>query len=841
MSIPRRPPWRSTAPSSSQGSLRRRRAAVRRFAATVERCEDRLLMANASLLGAAQSFAVLGATTVTNTGPSLIFGDLGVSPGTAVTGFPPGVVTGGTIHAGDAAATQAHADLATAYGVLAAEVPTTLLSGDLGGLTLLPGIYQFATSAQLNGTLTLDAQGDPNASFEFQVGTTLITASNSAVTLINGARGDNVFFQVGSSATLGADTAFAGNIVANTSITLTTGASIAEGRALAVNGAVTLDTNAVSITPAFLSVDNVTVNEGAGTASFTVTLSRPSGLTVTVQAATADGTALAAGDYTNTSALVAFAPGQVTRTFTVPVSADSLHELSETFTVNLSAPSNATIADAQGVGTILDDDTAPLLSIGDATVLEGAAAAVFTVALSAVSGLDVSVAFATADGSALAGLDYSATSGLLTIPAGSLSATVAVPILGDALDERDETFLVNLSAPANATIADSQGLGTILDDDVSPTASIGDATVPEGAGAAVFTVTLSAVSGLDVTVGYGSADGSALAGLDYTATSGTLLIPAGSLTGTIAMPVVADAIDETDESFTVNLSAPSNATLADAQGIGTILDDDTAPSVPIPNAPPVSVNDSFGTAQGTALVVVARGVLANDTDDGGGPLTAALVSAPSNGTLTLNRDGSFAYTPSAGFTGVDAFTYRAGDGAGQSGVATATITVRDVTGPAVPSLLRFGFHSAPTFLVLTFDQPLDPARAGNAANYRLTGPSGAIGLRSAVYDEATRTVTLSPSRLLPLSSRYKLTIAGSTAGGVADRSGNPIDGDGDGRPGGDATLRFGREALRALATHRTRNAPAGLFRVPAANDGGLLLKLFQRMSTPRYRWLLARR
>ena len=105
----------------------------------LERCEDRVLMANAALLGAAESFAILGATTVTNTGPSLVFGDLGVSPGTAVTGFPPGVVTGGTIHAGDAAATQAHADLATAYGVIAGEASTATLAGDLTGLTLTPG------------------------------------------------------------------------------------------------------------------------------------------------------------------------------------------------------------------------------------------------------------------------------------------------------------------------------------------------------------------------------------------------------------------------------------------------------------------------------------------------------------------------------------------------------------------------------------------------------------------------------------------------------------------------------------------------------------------------------
>ncbi len=199
-------------------------------------------------LGTADSFAVLAATTVTNTGPTVINGNLGVSPGTAVTGFPPGVVTGGTIHAGDTVAMQAQTDKHAAYTFAAGESGATDLSGqDLGGLTLTPGVYKFSSSAQLTGTLTLNAQGDPNAVFLFQIGSTLTTASASDIDLINGAQGDSVFWQVGSSATLGTTTDFAGNILALTSITLNTGATIQCGRALADNGAVTLDTNIVSI------------------------------------------------------------------------------------------------------------------------------------------------------------------------------------------------------------------------------------------------------------------------------------------------------------------------------------------------------------------------------------------------------------------------------------------------------------------------------------------------------------------------------------------------------------------------------------------------------------------
>jgi hypothetical protein len=193
------------------------------------------------------SFAVLGGSTVTNTGPTIVTGNLGVSPGSAVTGFPPGIVVGGSIHAADAVAAQAQTDLTILYNNLASAPCNTDLTGqDLGGLTLTPGVYCFASSAQLTGTLTLDAQGNPNAVFIFKIGSTLTTASASSVLLINSASSCGVFWQVGSSATLGTGAALAGSIVALTSITLNTGASVT-GRALARNGAVTLDSNQVTV------------------------------------------------------------------------------------------------------------------------------------------------------------------------------------------------------------------------------------------------------------------------------------------------------------------------------------------------------------------------------------------------------------------------------------------------------------------------------------------------------------------------------------------------------------------------------------------------------------------
>ncbi|MBA3435945.1 MAG: DUF3494 domain-containing protein, partial [Chloroflexi bacterium] len=195
-------------------------------------------------LGTARSFAVLAGSTVTNTGPTVVTGDLGVSPGTAITGFPPGLVIG-TQHAADAVAAQAQSDLTIAYNDAAGRPCDSNRSGqDLGGRTFTDGTYCYDSSAQLTGTVTLNGQGDPDAVFIFQIGSTLTTASASTVDLINGAQACNVFWQVGSSATLGTNTTFVGNILALTSITLNTSSTV-DGRTLARNGAVTLDSNVI--------------------------------------------------------------------------------------------------------------------------------------------------------------------------------------------------------------------------------------------------------------------------------------------------------------------------------------------------------------------------------------------------------------------------------------------------------------------------------------------------------------------------------------------------------------------------------------------------------------------
>lgn len=240
------------------------------------------------------------------------------------------------------------------------------------------------------------------------------------------------------------------------------------------NGTLLCDIGAFELVPPppAASIDDVTVTEGnAGTtvnATFTVTLSRASATPVTIAFATANGSATAPADYQSQTGVLTFAPGDVSETISITVVGDALDEPNETFTVTLSVPVGATLADAQGTGTILDDDGPPTLSINDVSVTEGNSGfvnAVFTVRLLPAAGGTVTVAFATANGTATAPADYESASGTVTFAAGDTEETITVRVAGDTVDEPNETFVVNLSSPTGATISDSQGTGTILDDD----------------------------------------------------------------------------------------------------------------------------------------------------------------------------------------------------------------------------------------------------------------------------------------------------------------------------------------------------------------------------------------
>ena len=224
-------------------------------------------------LGTATSFAVLAGSTVTNINPTVISGDLGVSPGTAITGAP--LVLNGTVHSADAVAAQAQLDLVTAYDDAAGRVPTNEVLATLGGRTLLPGVYKATSTLGLTGTVTLDGRNNPDAVFIFQVGSALVTAPNSTVALIGEAQPCNVFWQVTSSATLDTNTTFVGTIMALTDVEVLTGTTVA-GRAMARNGQVTLDTNRIT-RPACATAAADTTTTGNTTGSTTGPTTSPTG------------------------------------------------------------------------------------------------------------------------------------------------------------------------------------------------------------------------------------------------------------------------------------------------------------------------------------------------------------------------------------------------------------------------------------------------------------------------------------------------------------------------------------------------------------------------------------
>lgn len=284
-------------------------------------------------LGTATSYSVLAGTTVTNTGLTTLQGDLGVSPGSAITGFPPGVSTG-AVHAADAVALQAQSDVITAYNNAAGQPLNTSVSGDLVGLTLTEGVYNSTSSLALSGRLTLDGQGNPNSVFVFQAASTLITASASSIVLINGARACNVFWQVGSSATLGTASHFKGTILALTSITVQTGTTV-EGRALARNGQVSLDTNV------FTSASCTSTPSTSPPATAT-----PTPTPTTTQTATATATATATE--TSTGTTTGTTPATTTQSTSPTPTATTTRQANETETTP--SVSAVPLADTGGEG-----------------------------------------------------------------------------------------------------------------------------------------------------------------------------------------------------------------------------------------------------------------------------------------------------------------------------------------------------------------------------------------------------------------------------------------------------------------------------------------------------------
>ena len=362
-----------------------------------------------------------------------------------------------------------------------------------------------------------------------------------------------------------------------------------------------------------LSIDDATVVEG-DLAKFEVTLSEAATAVVMVDYSTVDGTAVARSDYTTTSGTLSFEQGEERKTILVPTVQDATAEETEVFTMQLSAPSGATVANGTGTGTITDDDEPPMLTIDDAPPVDEGDAAAFVVRLSAASGLAVTVAYRTVDGTAVAGSDYKSASGELRFEPGETARTVTVETLADELAEDTEQFTVELSAPLGATVADGVGEGTISDDDDAPELSIDDVPAVSEGETAEFTVRLSATSGRAVTVSYRTVDGTAVAGSDYKSASGELRFEPGEAARTVTVETLADELAEDTEQFTVELSAPLGATVADGVGEGTISDDDDAPELSIDDVPAVSEGETaafvvrLSAASGLAVTVAYRTV-----------------------------------------------------------------------------------------------------------------------------------------------------------------------------------------------------------------------------------------
>jgi large repetitive protein len=339
-------------------------------------------------------------------------------------------------------------------------------------------------------------------------------------------------------------------------------------------------------------------NTGTTPFHFTVTLSGDYDVPVTVEYATADLTqdeeywygpgATAGVDYEAKTGTLTFKPGEpLTQDITVQVIGDRVGELDEywgisdeLFFVNFSNPTNGLLNSSQATGFIQDDE--PLVSIdGGGSVLEGHSGTktmTYTVTLAAVYDADVTVSYATANGSASGGSDYVAATETVTIPAGQRSQDLTVLVNGDLLAESDEYFYVNLTGATGAVISSAWAIGYILDDDTPPTFRIGDATVVEGNSGTklmTFTVSLSQASGQSVSVNYATANGTAtVSNNDYVAKSGNVFFAPGETSKTITITIQGDTKKEKDEQFYVNLSGPIGGTLADGQGVGTIVNDD---------------------------------------------------------------------------------------------------------------------------------------------------------------------------------------------------------------------------------------------------------------------------
>ncbi|QNU15842.1 putative Ig domain-containing protein [Thermomonas sp. XSG] len=702
-----------------------------------------------------------GATNLTYT----VTRSLNLSSPTVVNITTTGTATAGTDYTGSAATVTIPAGVTTATLTIdptadgTVEANETVILNVAAGTGYTVGVPSSATGTILNddvptATITVSPaavaeDGAPNLVYTV----TLNQASASAL---------SVNYTVGGTATSGTDYAAiasplviaAGNTVGTITVNPTADATIESDETVTL----TLAAGAGYIVGApnnatgtilnddlpNLTINDVTASEGnAGTTNFTftVSLSAPAGPGgVSFDIATANGTATAGVDYVAQSLTGQTIPaGSSSYTFTVLVNGDALNEPSETYFVNVTNVTNAIVADGQGVGTIVNDDPLPSMSINDVAVVEGNAGttnATFTVTLGATSGQTVSVNYATADGTATAGSDYTATSGTLTFAPGQTTQTVTVLVNGETVPEANETFFVNLSGASNATISDNQGVGTITNDDVPVTVS--PATVPSGTVATAYSQTITASGGVapysfavtagSVPTGLTLSAGGVLSGtptaggtFNFTITATDSSPFPGPFAGsraytltiaapTITLPATALAGGTLGSAYSEAITAASGGTAPYSYAVtagglpgGLTLNPSTGAITGTPSALGtfnfgITATDSstgtgpYSATQSYAITVIDVAPVANPVSatvaydssanpitlnvSGGAPTSVAIGTAPAHGTATATGT-TITYTPTAGYAGPDSFTYTATNTGGTSAPATATITVSD--------------------------------------------------------------------------------------------------------------------------------------------------------------------
>ena len=499
----------------------------------------------------------------------------------------------------------------------------------------------------------------------------------------------------------------------------------------------------ITVAPASVSED------GAANLVYTVTLNQAA-LTATSVNYTIAGTATNGTDYATITSPLVIAAGATTGTITVNPTADTTIEADETVILTLAAGAGYTVgAPASATGTILNDDL-PNLIINDVTANEGNAGITnftFTVSLSAPAGPGgVTFDIATANGTATAGVDYVANNLTgQTIPAGNSTYTFTVLVNGETLNEPSETFFVNVTNVTGAVVVNGQGVGTIVNDDPLPSLSINDVTVIEGnAGTvnAVFTVTLSAASGQAVGVNYATADGTATQPADYTSTAGTLTFTPGQTTRTITVLVNGETVPEANETFFVNLSGATNATIADNQGVGTISNDDV----------PVTVNPAT-VPNGTVAVAYSQTITASG---GVAPYNFAVTAGALPAGLTLSPGGVLSGTPTAG--GSFNFTVSATDSSPFPGPFVGSRAYTLVIAP--PTISLPATPLAGGTLGAAYSAAITPA-SGGTAPYAYAVTAGALpgGL---TLNAATGAITGTPSALGTFN--FSITATDSSTG-----------------------------------------------------------------------------